>query len=350
MYACQGPQGPLEVDVEAVRLHALHAINSEITFKSTWQARENAINLAEDVGSPLIPSVDVFSLPLRHQEVKKTVRFSDTIHLHVDVEGHSDCSTLSIHHDSLCDWDSKPWSLRKTARSSTSHLCLSEHCARPVDSLDGEPDDPHLLPPDFPGDHHPDRERFRHPGQDRPPWYGELWDLLQSEGTQAEDEDSLVIFLDSFFIHHEQHRHHAEARPLRFDAHHEDWEPGIRLVWEDLIDPTMDLTVVWVRPDPPFAQFPGTVGTVIVQQGAAPDRVACLTSALMPFSPDFRKIVSAHSTELVLHRQQIITLAGVEAVCQHRLQSGFGDCTIHIGVPPILDAQIQMHSGLGLTI
>eukprot|EP00435_Cladocopium_sp_Y103_P031070 s2880_g7.t2 len=144
-----------------------------------------------------------------------------------------------------------------------------------------------MLPPDFPGDQHPDRARLRHPGQERPSWYGDLWDLLQAEGTRADDDDGLVIFLDSFYIHHEHHRFHAEARPLRIGVQHEDWEPGIRLVWEDLIDPLTELSVVWVRPDPPFMQFPGTVGTVIVQQGVLPDRVACLTSALLPFSPEF---------------------------------------------------------------
>eukprot|EP00435_Cladocopium_sp_Y103_P032896 s2688_g8.t1 len=355
MYACPWPQGLLEVDADAARLHSLHAINAEDTFKSIWQARENAINLAEDVGSPLTQCTDTFSLPLRSRAVDRKVRFSDEVQLHIAVDGHhNDCSILPVGHASLRDWPSKPWRLR---RSSSSSQPLSRSTWTPEqigDSLESDPsrdlDDPHMLPPDFPGDQHPDRARSHHPGQERPPWFGELWDLLQAEGTRAEDDDGLVIFLDSFYIHHEHHCFHAEARPLRFGVQHEDWEPGIRLVWEDLIDPLTDFSVIWVRPDPPFTQFPGTVGTVIVQQGVLPDRVACLTSALLPFSPDFRKIVAAHSTELILHRQQIITLAGVEVACQHRLQAGFGDCTIHIGVPVVPHAQIQITPGLGLTI
>eukprot|EP00435_Cladocopium_sp_Y103_P070812 s102_g36.t1 len=358
MYACPRPQGIPEVDVEAVCLHALHAINSEVTFKSAWQARENALNLAEDVGSPLRQSIDTFSLPLRHKTATKSVRFSEQVQLHIAAEGHHECTVLPVQHDSLQAWTYKPWHLKKvsnslmsSSRSPTSTSWSFDPISESLDSAPGGgADDPHLLPPDFPGDHHPDRGRSRHPDQERPAWYGELWDLLQAEGTRAEDDDGLVIFLDSYFIHHQHHRFHAEARPLRFDAHHADWEPGIRLVWEDLIDHAAELSVVWVRPDPPFAQFPGTVGTVIIQQGIQPDRVACLTSALLPFSPDFRKIVSAHSTELLLSRQQIIALAGAEAVCQHRLQSGFGECTIHVGVPVVQEAQVQITSGLGLTI
>eukprot|EP00435_Cladocopium_sp_Y103_P031951 s274_g8.t1 len=350
-YACQRPLGLPEADVEAVCLHALHAINSEATFKSVWQARENALNLAEDVGSPLVQSVDAFSLPLRTKAATKTVRFCEEVQLHVAAEGHGDSMIVPVQHESLQVWDSKPWQLKKSSSSSRvrNKTSLPDDCVS--DSLDAEPpDDPHLLPADFPGDQHPDRDRSRHPGQDRPEWFGDMWDLLQAEGTRAEDEEGLVIFLNSYFIHHENHRFHAEARPLRFGVQFADWEPGIRLVWEDLIDPAAELSIVWVRPDPPFAPFPGTVGTVIVQQGVRPDRVACLTSALLPFSPDFRKIVSAHSTELLLSRQQIIALAGVEAVCQHRLQSGFGECTIHIGVPAVQEAQVQITSGLGLTI
>eukprot|EP00435_Cladocopium_sp_Y103_P038359 s3102_g10.t1 len=219
------------------------------------KAQENAINIAEDVGSPLDQWIDVFSLPLREKKETRTVTFADNVQLCFATDDSDTHSTFHVRHDTLTDWPDKPWKLKPSRQRTDVSIGINSH-SRVVDSLEEEREDgdPHILPADFPGAGRPGRAGHHHPGAEYPEWFGEMWDLLQAEGTRAEDDDGLVVFLNSFYINHHTHRFHQDARPLRFDTHYEDWEAGVRLVWEDLLDPTCAFSVVWVRPDPPFAQ------------------------------------------------------------------------------------------------
>ena len=117
-------------------------------------------------------------------------------------------------------------------------------------------------------------------GPSLPMWGAGIQSLLQQEGVVDTDDDGKVIFVTSYYLDHLRHPIQEDPRPLRFDEDALDWEAGIRLVWEDLVDPGLPLEVVIVRPDPPQFACQGTVATVIVHQQARPDRAACLISAI----------------------------------------------------------------------
>ena len=160
-----------------------------------------------------------------------------------------------------------------------------------------------------------------------------------------------VLYATSYFIDHHRHRFHDQARILRFDEDASEWENDVRFIWEDHVDPAVEVDVILVRPTPPFFAFSGTMATVIVQQRPQPDRAACLLTAILPLSPDFRLIVTAHSMELTATQTDVIRLAGVEQQCVHRVQNGFGPCILQIGLQR-LDPMfpIPITTGLGITI
>lgn len=157
--------------------------------------------------------------------------------------------------------------------------------------------------------------------------------------------------MGSYYINHFNHRFHDQARILRFGTDRSEWEEDIRLIWEDLAEPGIAIDIVIVRPTPPFFAFRGTAATVIVQQRPQPDRVACLTTAVLPLSPDLRVIEAAHSVPSIMEYRAIIQLSGVEHVCLHREQQGFGPCALMVGLFPLDPAhEVHLHPGIGFTV
>lgn len=63
----------------------------------------------------------------------------------------------------------------------------------------------------------------------QPLWADEIMALLQNEGSIDDDDDGLVIFVNSYFLDHSNHRHHDRPRPLRFDADVTEWTRDIDL-------------------------------------------------------------------------------------------------------------------------
>ena len=184
-----------------------------------------------------------------------------------------------------------------------------------------------------------------------PSWGHNIFQLLEEEGAVQDEEDGPIIMVSSFYIDHETHRFHDEPRILRFDHEYQEWEADVRFIWEDLVDNQAPLDIVIVRPEPPHIPFRGTVATVIVHQHLRPDRAACLITAVHIMDPTTTFRHSAHSTELLIPHPRIRQLAGVEVICQQRVQQGAGQCTIHIGhqlQPP--DQDIAVLHGLSLHI
>ena len=187
----------------------------------------------------------------------------------------------------------------------------------------------------------------------RPTWMQGIMDLRIQEGHYDAGEEDEIVYVTSYFINHHHHRFHDEPRVLRFDSEVAEWERDVRFIciWEDLVDHDAPIDIVIVRPDPPKFAFPATAATVIVHQHASPERAACLISKLQVMDPETRFSDSAHSTELQLSCDQIIHLAGADAICQQRAAQGAGDCTVHIGhhIQPA-GANIAIFHGLGLHI
>ena len=183
------------------------------------------------------------------------------------------------------------------------------------------------------------------------PWAQDLFALLLREGIEEDPEEGPVAYVTSFFISHRDHLSHSEPRPLRLDAEWQDWENGVRLIWEDLVDENEPIVISIVRPDPPRHAFRGTCATVIVHRHQRPDRAAFHVTAVHTMDPQTWFADSAHSAELQLTHGQILTFAQVEATCRLRHENGHGQCIIHAGhhqFPP--DDPVHIEHGLGLHI
>ena len=184
-----------------------------------------------------------------------------------------------------------------------------------------------------------------------PNWLQDLFALLFQEGITEDPEEGPVIFVNSYYINHLDHQSHSEPRPLRFDIDWRDWENGVRLIWEDFIDPNVPFVISIVRPDPPHFAFRGTCATVIVHQHQTPTNAAILITTVHAMAPQTRFEETAHSTALQLSHPQLFALARVEALCSQRQAEGFGLCTIHAGHHQLPDNEpVNMVHGLGLHI
>lgn len=315
--------------LEAAVMHWSHSVVHEKNFVSFWQAQQDASDLAQELGIPESVRVDTFSLPPRKKATCHTVVFCEEVQIFLGNEENMEFQPVSLQHDALSQWERKPWALRPISLPSNPTLPAPRNG------------------PDRQDDRHPSRQGVRHV----PAWHQDIRALLNEEGQMEDEDEELVVYATSFFIDHQRHRFHDQARILRFDEDADDWENGIRFIWEDYADPAVDIDVILVRPTPPFFAFSGTMTTVIVQQRPQHDRAACLLTAILPLSPDFRVLVTAHSMELTVTYQEVIRLARVEQQCLHRVRNGFGPCVLQVGIQHLDPLQqIQITPGLGITL
>ena len=331
-----------------------HSIVYEFDFKNTWQASDDALILAIELGSwtgwkspsiapELGPCVPQF-LNVSQGAIRNKLHFDEEIEIaffpHDDDSNFFSYHSCKMTHADLSTWnmqDGKPWRLRPAPRQQGPLECSGSDDAHGTLEISGATASPSVGPP---MSHLPSG------------WIDDVWQLLQDEGLPAEDDDtSHVVFLTSYYLDHERVQQNDQARPLRFDDESSDWEQGVRLVWEDLADPHSPLDVVIVRPQPPFTAFPGTAATVIVHQNWRPDREPCLVSTVHISDPRTRFDATALSSPGALLPPQLLRLVGVEDLCHQRQQDGCGPCTVHIGFEEIAnDQHIAVVKGLGITI
>ena len=100
------------LDPDAVKLQWNHSILSERDFLSTWQAQEHASTLAAEVGAPDHVEIDVFTLPKRTPSSTNRVRFDAEVTVLIGSDNELGLCSATIAHDSLCDFEGKPWGLR----------------------------------------------------------------------------------------------------------------------------------------------------------------------------------------------------------------------------------------------
>ena len=184
-----------------------------------------------------------------------------------------------------------------------------------------------------------------------PDWVSDIWNLLCAEGVPDDDEDELVIFVNSYYIDHHTHRYHAEARPLRFDQNVQEWNRDVQLIWEDFLDHSVPFVVTLVRPLPPTLVYRGTVATVIVHQHLDLDRTACLITSVYAAAPAPHFHESAHSIERRIAPTRLVQLAGAAEVCQQCPRDGHGECTLHVGFQHVpMTPDVETAHGLGFTL
>ena len=313
-----------------------HSAVLESWFVSEWQASIDALDEAFALGFVEVPQ----PVPTRSRHhASKLCSFSDDIQLYFGLDDEIHAFSTSIKHEFLQCWPEKPWR-RRTTRST------SERAA----DGDGQSSDS-----DSSSSSSISRSRsiqISPRGVPQIPWQQSIWEILQQEGRPEFDGDNApVIFLSSYYLDHVRHRHHYQARPLRFSLDFDNWEDDIRFIWEDHIDPDLSVSVNLVQPSPPAITNSGSLGTLIVHQNPLEQQVACLISAVIISDPNTRVQEAAHSVAPLLTPERVLQLGGVDDLCSLREQTGTDVCSLHIGFRLIpRDQPIQIHDGLGITI
>ena len=183
------------------------------------------------------------------------------------------------------------------------------------------------------------------------PWQRSIWRSLCKKGDLTRMEMKPRHFSSSYYLDHVRHRHHYQARPLRFSLDFDNWEDDIRFIWEDHIDPDLNLAVHLVQPQPPAITSGGNFGTLIVHQNPHEPQVAASFRAVIISDPNTRVQESAHSVEPLLPPERALQLGGVDDLCALREQAGHDVCSLHIGFRLVpRDEPIQTHDGLGITV
>ena len=96
-----------------------------------------------------------------------------------------------------------------------------------------------------------------------------LLDLGQIFADSAEDEafeDEPLLYVQTWFMHHERHWSCRAPRPLRFERQPVPWIDDFRHLWRDLLDRRHQFSLHVVRPKPPQPGFSNFACHVLVEQ------------------------------------------------------------------------------------
>ena len=158
--------------------------------------------------------------------------------------------------------------------------------------------------------------------------YERLQRLFTSDSFVECEEEGHVAYIDTWFIHHVQHRVCPESRAVRLQEDPSDWLTDIIQTWDPLLLPEEDIVVRLVRPQPPCTRFQCVLAHLIVEQSSAPDYVAGIISTWQPedFVTPLRH--SAFSLFHLLNHQAVLNIAGLRDVCRRTT------CNVRLGELP----------------
>ena len=110
-----------------------------------------------------------------------------------------------------------------------------------------------------------------------PAWIQELWSTLHRYGIAEREEEGPSIQIVTWYIHHDLHRRCYRPRLLRLHDLCETWEPAIRRLWADHVDPHLPIDFFKVFPTPPrLSEQP--IAHLLLSQGAVEEKAVLITS------------------------------------------------------------------------
>lgn len=82
-------------------------------------------------------------------------------------------------------------------------------------------------------------------------------------------EEGPVAYIDSWYLQGQRPYVTEQVRTLRLDQHAHDWHTQILEKWNDLIDQSAPLRILWVTPSPPSLPFRERLGHLLLIQDIA---------------------------------------------------------------------------------
>ena len=148
-----------------------------------------------------------------------------------------------------------------------------------------------------------------------PHWEAEVFDLWVQHGTILCSQEGPSLPMQTWYIHHDEHRISFEPRTWQVLAPMATWDRQLRNLWHDFVDPHLSLDINLVTPTPLDAHGLQGFGHLILVQGSQ-DYAAVLITAIYEqlHAPAFAQ--AAFSSLRQVDGQYLLRLIGAARPCQ----------------------------------
>eukprot|EP00435_Cladocopium_sp_Y103_P042425 s1518_g11.t1 len=253
-----------------------HHVVAKKNFVSEWQAVTDALDEAFAVGyaEPHLPvPCECFDGP-KVARCNKSCSFDDNVQVCFSLEDEIQGVSVTLKHEFLHRWESKPWSLRSTRMAllqadplSFSAVSISEQVrpfqVRHTGLADSTSIFFHSVPDEFP-ELNPDFWAAN-PAM-LPDWWLSLRDLHGRFGSTECLEEGKIIYVCSWYLHGQHLRSSQHSRALKFDSNWAEWLDIIQETWRDQLFQDVPVDIGLIVPNPPSSVFQGHVAHLVLGQ------------------------------------------------------------------------------------
>ena len=121
-------------------------------------------------------------------------------------------------------------------------------------------------------------------------WLMSLQSVWREHATREISDESRVIYIETWYLHHNTRPRCARSRTLRLDNADHYWLDDIRRVWHDVLAGGEPLQLAIVNPTPPRADSQRSAAHVLLTQGMMPNAVGVIFTA---------RFIEDHQTHLI---------------------------------------------------
>ena len=141
------------------------------------------------------------------------------------------------------------------------------------------------------------RHRLRPPHDGTMQWLMDLGQICVNSAEDEAFEDEPLLYVQAWFINHEQFRSCRDPRPMIDDFRH---------LWNDRLDGRRNFSLHVVRPRPPQPRYHNYACHVLVEQAITPTRSAVVLTALIDGDRRDGFFQGAFSTTHVVRQHDLI--------------------------------------------
>ena len=190
------------------------------------------------------------------------------------------------------------------------------------------------------------RQRVRRPRHDGDMhWLDQLARVFRTEAEIEVIDGPPLLYLQTWFVHHQQHPRCAVPRPLRLDNAMITWIEELRFLWRDRLDRRMPFAIHVIKPRPPQPRLQGYGCHILFEQARPPQRVAGVATHLFEGAQYDALSQFAASLPRFMRSPDIIDELALNRFCDFR------HCTITVGGAPIpVAAALEVASGFSMKI
>jgi len=189
--------------------------------------------------------------------------------------------------------------------------------------------------------------------------------LFRDQAITECEEEGPIAYLETWLIHHQIRRSCDRPRSVRIRADSTSWLDDILEPWEEDLDPTLDVVIHLVQPQPPCTHMECVLAHLIIEQSHRREHTIGLISIVRQGHRQMRIRHAAYSLPELLSRNYVLRISEVYQECQShplycRVQQGmipFGLFNIEeipravgivVELPYVAEPQSTLHDGTEL--